>query len=259
MISKYQRLADTSYFNIVFTRCIQWHGILKRLWIIHQYNTRCFRQDLFRQLHIHGFFRFHHDGFRMSTNRGNPNGCATKTSLRKRGVPKQWDLGPGGIRHKKQKGSPDWEVFGQSANFSRFPSDFHFFLGVSIFLKFVNVWNDIKGKWMSEDFVFGRSSIQHNPGTSLEFVHSRLSGTRCSLVGAHKNLFQSKCLVQRPKGHETDGRRTIGIGDELGTLGTLSVDLRYHQGNVVLVTKRRRVVNHNGTIFSLRNCFSMFQ
>mmetsp|Transcript_21036 Transcript_21036/g.48588 ORF Transcript_21036/g.48588 Transcript_21036/m.48588 type:complete len:231 (+) Transcript_21036:306-998(+) len=230
MISKYQRLADTSYFNIVFTRCIQWHGILKRLWIIHQYNTRCFRQDLFRQLHIHGFFRFHHDGFRMSTNRGNPNGCAT-----------------------------DWEVFGQSANFSRFPSDFHFFLGVSIFLKFVNVWNDIKGKWMSEDFVFGRSSIQHNPGTSLEFVHSRLSGTRCSLVGAHKNLFQSKCLVQRPKGHETDGRRTIGIGDELGTLGTLSVDLRYHQGNVVLVTKRRRVVNHNGTIFSLRNCFSMFQ
>ena len=47
---------------------------------------------------------------------------------------------------------------GESTNLARFPSDFHFFFGVAILLKGIDVRNNIKWKRMSEDFILGNIS-----------------------------------------------------------------------------------------------------
>ena len=82
-------------------------------------------------------------------------------------------------------GTTDGEVSGEGADFAAFPGYLHFFLGVSVFLEFVDMWNDVEWEWVGEDFVLGyfHFSAEDGAGSFFEFVHTFLSCTRCSLVG----------------------------------------------------------------------------
>mmetsp|Transcript_4099 Transcript_4099/g.8266 ORF Transcript_4099/g.8266 Transcript_4099/m.8266 type:complete len:213 (+) Transcript_4099:398-1036(+) len=156
-------------------------------------------------------------------------------------------------------GTRNGEIIGQTANLACFPRDFHFFLGVSIFLKLVNMGNHVKGQGMRKDFVFHLFPVQQGSGAFLQFIHTGLSGPTGGLVCRHDDFFQSKEFVEGPQGHETNGCGTIGIGNQLGLFGFFSINLGYNQGNILVVTKCRRIVNANGSIITFGNRLGMFQ
>ena len=85
--------------------------------------------------------------------------------------------------------------------------------------------------------MFGFFSVQVGSGTVLEFVHSRLSRTGSSLVRAHNDALASEFLDQWPDGHQSNGRGTIGVGNQFGFFGFLSVDFGHDQWDILVVTK----------------------
>lgn len=139
----------------------------------------------------------------------------------------------------KKTHSPDGKVISQTTNLSRLPSNFHFFLGVSIFLKLINLRNNIEWKWMCKNTILGSTSFQIDSCSILQFIHSRLSCSTGRLIGTHDYLFETKEFMKRPKCHETNGGGTIGIGNEFALFRFLSVNLGNDKRNLWLVPKRR--------------------
>jgi hypothetical protein len=92
---------------------------------------------------------------------------------------------------------------------------------------------------MSENVIDGSPSFQIDFRAFLQFIHSRLSGTTGGLVGAHNDFLEAKQFVQGPERHESNGRRAIGIGNELALFGFLAIDLGNYQGNLGFVPKGR--------------------
>mmetsp|Transcript_40146 Transcript_40146/g.61715 ORF Transcript_40146/g.61715 Transcript_40146/m.61715 type:complete len:246 (-) Transcript_40146:222-959(-) len=147
----------------------------------------------------------------------------------------------------------------QCHDLTRFPSDFHFLLGVSILLEFVDLGNDVEGKRVGKDVVLDFLAVQVVLRARCEFVHARLSGTARCLVGGHDQTFHTELLDQRPNGHESDGGGTIRVGNQFGFFGLLSVDFGDDERDVFLVTEGGRVVDNDSTIFTLTNILGMFQ
>ena len=104
------------------------------------------------------------------------------------------------------------------------------------------MWNDIKGKRISENVIGGSPSFQIHFGAFLQFIHPRLSGTTGCLVGAHNDFLEAEQLVQGPDRHESNGRRAVRIGNELALFGLLAVDLGNYQGNLGSVPKGRLLI-----------------
>mmetsp|Transcript_1706 Transcript_1706/g.2632 ORF Transcript_1706/g.2632 Transcript_1706/m.2632 type:complete len:222 (-) Transcript_1706:754-1419(-) len=166
IVPKSNGFAQSAHFHIVLSRGGQWHGIFQFIGIVHHLDSRCIFQDLSCFLEIHLLFGFQNYHFRVSPNGGDTN-------------------------RRTGNGS----FFGQRANFTRFPRHFHFFLGVSILLKFVNLWNDIEWQRVGKDFMLNvLFSVQIGLGSFLKFVHTRLTGSGTSLVSTHQDPFDTKCL-----------------------------------------------------------------
>ena len=133
----------------------------------------------------------------------------------------------------------DWKIISKATNLTCFPCDFHFFFGVSIFLEFVDLWNDIERQRVCKDVILDFFAIQKRFGSLCEFIHSRLTSSTCSLICAHQNLFQIEEFVQRPNGHESNGSGTVGVGNEFRLFGFLSIDFGNYQRNVFFISESR--------------------
>mmetsp|Transcript_18557 Transcript_18557/g.45994 ORF Transcript_18557/g.45994 Transcript_18557/m.45994 type:complete len:409 (-) Transcript_18557:167-1393(-) len=235
VVTKCQRLADSSNFDIVAAGRGQRHGVSQCVWIIFDKNTGGFFQDLGCQCDIGLLFGFQNNDFGVCADGRDAHGRTT-----------------------------DRGVLGEVANLSCFPSDLHFFLCVSVFLEFVNLWNDIERERIGKDFVLNavvrfHVSLEVLFGTLRQFVHARLTGSAACLVGRHQDFLDSKFLDQWPQGHQSNCCGTVGIGDQLGFFGGFSVDFGNDQGNIWFVAEGRGIINDNGTVVSLTNGLGVCQ
>mmetsp|Transcript_32387 Transcript_32387/g.43185 ORF Transcript_32387/g.43185 Transcript_32387/m.43185 type:complete len:234 (-) Transcript_32387:888-1589(-) len=158
VITKNKRLAQTTNLHIFLACGSKRHGIFVVGCIVNKLHSRSFFKSLSGSINIYWELCLYDDRLRMSTVSRDPNSCATKR-----------------------------EVVRKAAYFPCLPCHFHFFLGVTIFLKLVNVWDHVKRKRMSKDLVFRHFSLSAEDSSRplLEFVHSRLPCTRCCLVCRH--------------------------------------------------------------------------
>mmetsp|Transcript_17755 Transcript_17755/g.40265 ORF Transcript_17755/g.40265 Transcript_17755/m.40265 type:complete len:285 (+) Transcript_17755:350-1204(+) len=154
-----------------------------------------------------------------------------------------------------------WEIIWKATDFTRFPCDFHFLLGISVLLEFINVWNDIEGKGVGKYLIVGDISLaaENSSRSLLKLVHTGLSCTARSLISGHDNTLEAEQLVNWPQSHEADGGRAVGIGNKFGVLCAFTVDLGYYERNVFLVPERGRVINHDRPALSLGNSLCVFQ
>jgi hypothetical protein len=131
------------------------------------------------------------------------------------------------------------QIVDETANLANFPCDLHFFFGVTIFLEFVNLWDDIEGERVGEDFVADFLAVEVVSSTLSQFIHSWLSSTTGSLISCHDAALHAKLLDQGPECHKSNGCRTIRVGNQLGFLGFCTVDFWHDQGDFWSVAKGR--------------------
>mmetsp|Transcript_527 Transcript_527/g.1469 ORF Transcript_527/g.1469 Transcript_527/m.1469 type:complete len:341 (-) Transcript_527:115-1137(-) len=223
---------NTSHLDIVLPCGREWHGIFEFFGIIDEFDSRCLLECLAGRRDVDGFVEEGDDVFGVGAGCRDAYGCAANR-----------------------------EIILQSTNLTCLPRNLHLFLGISILLEFVNVWNDIERQRMRKDLVLGHIAfaVEDGFGSIDQFVHSWLSGTGGCLVCRHDHLLQSKQLMQRPNRHKTNGGSTIRIGNQLLSLGNLGINFRHHQRNALLVSKRRRIINDHGAIVTLANILGVGQ
>lgn len=208
LVTKGNRLADTSNLDIVLACGGQGHGVAQVVGVIHNLDSLGFLQHLAGNIDIDVLFGLQNDGLGVGSDGGDANG-----------------------------GTTDGGIFGQSANLAAFPSDLHFFLGVSVLLEFVNLWNDIEGQGVGKNVIGDILVVQIGLGTFGQFIHARLPGTGRGLVGAHQHPDDTKFLDEGPKCHEANGGGTVGVGNQLGFFGFVTVDFGYDKWNIGFVTE----------------------
>ena len=97
-------------------------------------------------------------------------------------------------------------------------------------------------------------SIDNLSPQSMPKVHSLTKFTH-----RHDHLLQTEQLMQGPNSHESNGRGTVGIRDQLLPLGGFGVDLRDHQRDAVHVAERRRVVDDHRPVAPLADVLGVLQ
>ena len=70
-------------------------------------------------------------------------------------------------------------------NLARFPDHFHFFLGITVVLEHIDVWQYVKGDLFRVNLGFNRLSIQQTGSLAGKFFNRLFTGTGNSLVGRH--------------------------------------------------------------------------
>mmetsp|Transcript_56500 Transcript_56500/g.138669 ORF Transcript_56500/g.138669 Transcript_56500/m.138669 type:complete len:483 (-) Transcript_56500:56-1504(-) len=136
------------------------------------------------------------------------------------------------------------------------PRDLHFLLGVTVGLEHVDVGDDVEGKGVGEELV-GRDSplgAVDNLGDPVpQLSHALGASAGSGLVRRHEHLLEAELLVKGPEGHDADGRRAVGVGNELlrALARVVGVDLGHAQRDVLLVAEGRRVVDHHRAVVTL--------
>mmetsp|Transcript_128587 Transcript_128587/g.372091 ORF Transcript_128587/g.372091 Transcript_128587/m.372091 type:complete len:237 (-) Transcript_128587:393-1103(-) len=209
-ITENKRLSQSSNLDIVLMARVEWHGILVGFRVVDQIHTDSLIQNRTSLAQIDCLFGLQHNHFRMSSQSGNADGRACQTN-----------------------------VFWQLANLLSFPNNFHFLLGVSILLELVDVRDDIEWKGMNEYLIGGYLIIQQLISGSLQqFLHARLSSTRCSLISRDHHFRNTKFVDQRGHCHQSDRSGTIRVGNQFGrSRQDMRIDFGNDKGNVGIISK----------------------
>jgi len=118
-----------------------------------------------------------------------------------------------------------------------FPDDFHFFFGVSVFLKRIDMWDEIKSDVVGKVFYFWGFSRKICLGIVEEFLHSFGSGSTGSLVGGHNDFLDPIFFIDWIEHHCCNSRGTIGICYDFCISNRVKVDLRNDQRNRFIISK----------------------
>ena len=134
-------------------------------------------------------------------------------------------------------------------DFFGFSNQFHFLLGIAIFLKHIAVRNSI---------TMDRIVVRHRSFYALIFVFQLLYGFHpCScdrLIGRDHNTLDTK-LAQRRQSHKHLDRRAVRIGNNLILCGKhIGIDFGDHELLSRIHTPSRRVIHHYGTHLGKLRC-----
>ena len=145
-------------------------------------------------------------------------------------------------------------------DFLRFPDHFHFFFGVAVVLKRVDVGDRVKCDLNGVNFRLDFFSVHKAESLFGQFVDSGRAGTRHRLVRSNIDALQTNRIIDRLQSDNHLDGGTIRISHNVScksVLDSMSIDLGDNQGHVVVVSERRRVVDHDGS----RECgsFAMFR
>eukprot|EP00438_Fugacium_kawagutii_P026224 Skav209638 [mRNA] locus=scaffold2751:128708:132670:- [translate_table: standard] len=113
---------------------------------------------------------------------------------------------------------------------------------------------------MRKELRFWHLTILHPGGqTVFQLRHPfRASSTGC-LVGGHEHLLQLVLLVDGPQGHGAHRGGAVGVGNQRLSHAAITVDLRDHQGLVLVIAPGGGIVNDLRVLRSASNLCCPFQ
>ena len=126
----------------------------------------------------------------------------------------------------------------------------HFFGSVAIFQTVADAGDDVEGDLGGEDLGLDGLAFGQGLHLVLQLLQPGLTGTGDGLVGAGHHALDGRELVEGGHRHEGDDGGAVGVGHDAVVLQRVGpVDLGHHQGDAVLQTKGRAIVNVDGPGF----------
>ena len=127
--------------------------------------------------------------------------------------------------------------------------EFHFFLGVILFLPNVDVWDEVKRDLMLESFRMDWFAIENLARLFGELADAGFTSAADSLVGADDDAVDAGFFVERIERADHENGGAVWIGDKaLVIFGCLTVDFRNDQRNIWFETEGGAVVDDNDAL-----------
>mmetsp|Transcript_17436 Transcript_17436/g.53624 ORF Transcript_17436/g.53624 Transcript_17436/m.53624 type:complete len:277 (+) Transcript_17436:1485-2315(+) len=149
----------------------------------------------------------------------------------------------------------------EAEDLAALPRHLHLLLGVAVRLELVDVRDDVERERVRELFVrrllvaeaavrleVRRALRDGRRDAGLELGHARRARARRRLIRRDDDLLEAKREEQREERHERDGRRAVGVRDDLRAFAELAVDLGHDQRHVRVVAQRGRVVDDDAAL-----------
>ena len=132
--------------------------------------------------------------------------------------------------------------------FLSLPHHFHFFLGVAVILKNVDVRQDIESNLLRVNLTFNIFCIQQVGCLFGKLFNSLLTRPGDRLIGADVDALDTNSIIDRLQRHQHLDSGTVGVGDDAVFLivgNFFRIDLGHHQRNLVVVAVLGGVVDHH--------------
>ena len=133
-------------------------------------------------------------------------------------------------------------------NLLRFPDHFHFFTGVAVVLKGVDVWQHVKRDPFWIHFNFSFFPIEQLRRLLSELLNSFFSRATHRLIGRDIDALNTYRIANRLERHQHLYGRTVGVSNNAALCVThngVRVDLGYNERNIFVPSKMRRIVHNN--------------